>query len=140
MIINKTENVTWRCQHDVALFYAIGPGARAALEFVSFFLEFVGQRSHIVLCYRGALREVEPDLDDLRIFQGKWIEPSRDASERGANLAALVDALHYDSLDVGASSRIGDAIKAGDWRGIEGENLFNANRDVGRLVRQPTAQ
>src|SRR5262245_1938656 len=139
MIINKRKMSLGAVDLTSPSFTRFRHRARTASGLAGFLLEFVGQRSHMVLSYRGALREVESDLNDLRVFQGKWIQPSHEASESGENLAALVDAPHYDSFGVGASWRIGDAIKAGDWRGLEGENLFNANRGVGRLLRQPTA-
>src|SRR5215813_6490594 len=121
-------------------FTRLRPRARTASGGASFLLEFVGQRSHIVLGYRGALREVESDLNDLRVFGGKRIDKARDAAESGENLAALVDAPHYNSYGVFASRRVGDAIKAGDRRGIEGEDFFDAIRDVCRMVRQPAAK
>jgi hypothetical protein len=41
-----------------------------------FFFEPVCQLSHAMLIYGVAMREIESDLDYLRIFHGKRIEPS----------------------------------------------------------------
>src|SRR4029453_8638 len=140
MIINNRKMSLGAVYLTSPSFTRLRPGARTPSGLASFLLEFVGQRSHIVLSYRGALREVESDLNDLRVFRGKPIEEAHDSAESGENLAALIDAPHYNSYGVFASLSVGKAIKTGDRRGIEGEDIFDAIRDVCRMVRQPAAK
>src|SRR5262245_28927420 len=103
MIINKRKMSLGAVYLASPSFTRFRPRARTASGLAGFILEFVGQRSHIVLSYRGALREVESDLNDLRVFRGKRIKEAHDPAQSGENLAALVDAPHYNSYGVFAS-------------------------------------
>ena len=90
--------------------------------------------------------QVIPDLADGRGLSARRNEEAHDGAEKSENLAAFEDAIDVELEHVQVANALFHAVKAGDWRRIDGIHPFHPRyrvvewQSVGEFLCQASAE